>query len=150
MGRQIGLDEIAAVRCTNTCLVRNARFNAARYGHRVTAVDDYLADVDEPARSALQHIRDLVKDVVPEAEEGRSYGMPALRYNKKPLLGFVAAKSHLSVFPFSPEVIDKVRDRLDGFELSKGTIRFSAAQPIPDDVLRDVVQARLEEITSAR
>ena len=116
----------------------------------MSAVDDYLVDVDEPARSALQHIRDLVKDVVPEAEEGRSYGMPALRYSKKPLLGFVAAKNHLSVFPFSPEVIDEVRDRLDGFELSKGTIRFSAAQPIPDDVLSDIVRARLEEITRAR
>lgn len=55
-------------------------------------MDDYLLDIEESARSALQHIRDLVKAVVPEAEEGRSYGMPALRYNKRPLLGFVAAK----------------------------------------------------------
>lgn len=112
-------------------------------------VDDYLIDVAEPSRSTLQHIRDLVKDVVPEAEEGHSYGMPALRYKKKPLLGFIAAKNHLSVFPFSPQVIDALRDRLDGFELSKGTIRFSAEHPIPDDVLRDIVRMRVEEITGA-
>ena len=112
-------------------------------------VDDYLIDVAEPSRSTLQHIRDLVKDVVPEAEEGRSYGMPALRYKKKPLLGFIAAKNHLSVFPFSPQVIDALRDRLDGFELSKGTIRFSATHPIPDDVLRDIVRMRVEEISGA-
>jgi uncharacterized protein YdhG (YjbR/CyaY superfamily) len=115
----------------------------------VSAVDDYLLDVDEPALSALQHVRDLVKSVVPEAEEGRSYGMPALRYNKKPLLGFVAAKNHLSVFPFSPAVIDRLRDRLDDFDVSKGTIRFSVAHPSPDDVLSDIVRARLEEITAA-
>ena len=114
----------------------------------MSAVDDYLLNVDEPARSALQHIRELVKVVVPEAKEGRSYGMPALRYHKKPLLGFVAAKNHLSVFPFSPAVIDRLRDRLDGFDMSKGTIRFSVAHPIPDDVLSDIVRARLEEITS--
>jgi uncharacterized protein YdhG (YjbR/CyaY superfamily) len=111
-------------------------------------VDDYLVGVGEPARSALQHIRDLVKGVVPEAEEGSSYGMPALRYKKKPLLGFIAAKNHLSIFPFSPNVIDALRDRLDGFELSKGTIRFSAGHTIPDDVLVDIVRMRAEEITS--
>jgi len=115
----------------------------------MSAVDDYLLSVDEPDRSALEHVRDLVKGVAPEAEEGRSYGMPALRYNKKPLLGFVAAKKHLSICPFSPAVIDNLRDRLDGFELSKGTIRFSAVHPIPDDVLGDIVRARLAEITRA-
>ena len=109
-------------------------------------VDDYLIGVAEPSRSALQHVRDLVKDVVPEAEEGSSYGMPALRYQKKPLLGFIAAKNHLSIFPFSPNVIDALRDRLDGFEVSKGTIRFSAAHPIPDDVLGDIVRMRVDEI----
>jgi uncharacterized protein YdhG (YjbR/CyaY superfamily) len=115
----------------------------------VSAVDDYLLELEEPARSTLQHILDLVKLIVPEAEEGRSYGMPALRYNKRPLLGFVAAKNHLSVFPFSPAVIERLHDRLDGFVVSKGTIRFSAAHPIPDDVLSAIVRARLEEITRA-
>lgn len=115
----------------------------------MSAVDDYLLELEEPARSTLQHILDLVKLIVPEAEGGRSYGMPALRYNKRPLLGFVAAKNHLSVFPFSPAVIERLHDRLDGFVVSKGTIRFSAAHPIPDDVLSAIVRARLEEITRA-
>ena len=43
----------------------------------------------------------------------------------KPLLGFSAAKAHLSIFPFSPAAIDAVKDRLEGFDLAKGTIRFS-------------------------
>ena len=94
----------------------------------------------------MEHIRSLVRAMVPEVEEGTSYGMPALKLQKKPLLGFIAAKHHLSVFPFSSEVIDAVRDRLEGFELSKGTIRFSAANPIPDDVLRDIVSSRLGQI----
>jgi uncharacterized protein YdhG (YjbR/CyaY superfamily) len=113
----------------------------------MSAIDDYLAGLDEPARAALDRVRLLVKAVVPDAEEGKSYGMPALRYNKKPLLGFLAAKTHLSVFPFSPEVIDAVRDRLDGFDLSKGTIRFAATHPLPDDLLQDIVRLRLAEIS---
>jgi uncharacterized protein YdhG (YjbR/CyaY superfamily) len=110
-------------------------------------MDDYLADVAEPDRAALERIRRVVKELVPQAEEGKSYGMPALKYNKRPLVGFVAAKKHLSLFPFSPAVIDALTDRLDGFELSKGTIRFTAEHQLPDDVLRDVVMLRLDEVS---
>ena len=113
----------------------------------MSEMDDYLADVAEPDRAALERIRRVVKELVPQAEEGKSYGMPALKYNKRPLVGFVAAKKHLSLFPFSPAVIDALTDRLDGFELSKGTIRFTAEHQLPDEVLRDVVMLRLGEIS---
>ena len=113
----------------------------------MSEMDDYLADVAEPDRAALERIRRVVKELVPQAEEGKSYGMPALKYNKRPLVGFVAAKKHLSLFPFSPAVIEALTDRLDGFELSKGTIRFTAEHQLPDEVLRDVVMLRLDEIS---
>ena len=89
----------------------------------------------------------MVKEVAPQAEEGKSYGMPAFKVNKRPLIGFITAKKHLSLFPFSPEVIEAVSDRLAGFELSKGTIRFTADHPVPDDLLRDIVALRLAEIS---
>jgi uncharacterized protein YdhG (YjbR/CyaY superfamily) len=109
-------------------------------------VDDYFASLDASTRAVFEHIRALAMDTVPEAEDGRSYGMAALRYKRKPLLGFLAAKDHLSVFPFSPKVVDSVRDRLAGFELSKGTIRFTIDRPLPDDVVREVVRLRTDEI----
>lgn len=110
------------------------------------AVDDYLGGLDPPARAAFEHIRNLVMGMVPEAEQGTSYGMAALKYNKKPLLGFLAAKHHLSIFPFSSRAVDAVRGRLTGFELSKGTIRFTAATPVPDEVIGEMVRHRMEEI----
>ena len=112
-------------------------------------MDDYFGGLDAPSRAAFEHIRNLVMDVVPEAEQGTSYGMAALRYRQKPVLGFRAAKHHLSIFPFSSRVIDAVRDRLTGFELSKGTIRFTVAMPLPDEIVRDIVRHRIEEIVGA-
>ena len=112
----------------------------------MSAVDDYFDGLDASQRAAFEHIRNLVVDMVPEAEQGTSYGMAALMYKQKPLLGFLAAKHHLSIFPFSSRVIDVVRDRLAGFKLSKGTIRFTVATPLPDDVVRDIVRLRIEEI----
>jgi uncharacterized protein YdhG (YjbR/CyaY superfamily) len=113
----------------------------------MTEVDDYLAGLDAQPRAALEHVRRLALAEAPEAEPGRSYGMPALKYGGKPLIGFVAAKDHLSVFPFSPAVVEAVKDRLVGYAVSKGTIRFTVETPIPDAVLREVVRLRLAEIT---
>lgn len=115
----------------------------------VTEVDDYLAGLDEPASRTFRRVRDLALEVAPDAEQGRSYGMAALRLRGKPLLGFLAARQHLSIFPFSTDVVDAVRDRLPEHDLSKGTIRLTADLPLPDDVVRDVVRLRAREITGA-
>jgi uncharacterized protein YdhG (YjbR/CyaY superfamily) len=116
----------------------------------MSAVDDYLNGLPPPQKAALERVRAVVEAVAPEAEEGVSYGMPAFLYAGRPLLGFRAAKRHLSVFPFSPSAIEAVKGRLGGFDLSKGTIRFSPVTPLPEEVLSDVVRARKEEIATRR
>jgi uncharacterized protein YdhG (YjbR/CyaY superfamily) len=110
------------------------------------AIDDYLDGLSPAQKAALARVRDIVSAVAPEAEEGVSYGMPALRYAGRPLLGFRAAKRHLSVYPFSPAAIEAIKARLGGFDLSKGTIRFSPERPLPEDVLADLVRVRKQEI----
>src|ERR671915_1086479 len=102
-------------------------------------MDDYLGGLPREQREALARVRAIVDRVAPDAEEGVRYGMPAFLFAGRPLLGFRAAKAHLSVFPFSPAAVEAVEDRLEGFSLSKGTIRFSPERPVPEDVLVDLV-----------
>ena len=109
-------------------------------------IDDYLAGLAPAERDALRRVVDVALRVAPDAEEGTSYGMPALRLRGRPLLGITAAAAHLSVFPFSPAVVEAVAGDLDGFSLSKGTIRFTADHPIPDAVVERVVSLRREEL----
>lgn len=116
---------------------------------RVAGLDDFLAGLEPDARAAFERLVRLVRGEVPEAEPGTSYGMAALRYRGRPLVGFAEAKRHLSLFPFSPEVVDAVRGRLEGFDLSKGTIRFTVDHPLPDDVVADVARLRAAEIGAA-
>jgi uncharacterized protein YdhG (YjbR/CyaY superfamily) len=71
-----------------------------------------------------------------------SYGMPAFKYKKRPLLGFRVSKNHFSVFPFSPEAVDAARAELAGFQLSKGTVRFTPDTPIPDSALEQLLRHR--------
>lgn len=114
----------------------------------MSVFDEYLVTVPEPQRAELERIRQVVRRTVPDAEEGTSYGMPAFKYKNRPLLGFRASKNHLSVFPFSPEAVDAARDELAGFDLSKGTVRFTPEKPIPDSALQRLLRERLREIES--
>ena len=109
-------------------------------------VTEYLAGVDERDRSALEHVIALAREVVPDAEEGTSYGMPALLYRGKALLSAMAAAKHLAVYPFSPAAVSAVEPRLEGWSHAKGTIRFSSDHPLPDGVVRDLVTRRVEQI----
>jgi len=72
--------------------------------------------------------------------------MAALMYKSSPLLGFRAAKNHLSIFPFSSEAVDAVRDQLRAFHLSKGTVRFTTETPLPEQAVHEMLRHRVAEI----
>jgi uncharacterized protein YdhG (YjbR/CyaY superfamily) len=112
-------------------------------------VTDYIAGLDEPARSVLERYRLRTLAVVPEAEEGTSYGMAALRYRGRPLISVVSTKQGYSVFPFSSTVVESVIAGLEGFESTKGGIRFTDERHLPDDAYDTLVEQRRDEIDAA-
>lgn len=111
---------------------------------------DLIASTDGETRAVLEEVLDRALDIVPEAVEDLSYGTPALRYRGSPLIGVRVGAKHLSLFPFSPDVVAAVASRLAGYSLSKGTIRFTADQPVPADVLDAIVELRRAEIDAAK
>ena len=62
-------------------------------------VNTYLADIEEPKRSTLQRLRQTILEVVPEAEEGISYGVPAFRVRGNVIAGFTAFKNISAICP---------------------------------------------------
>lgn len=108
-------------------------------------MDDYLAKVPEPARSTLNKVRAVVRAVVPaEATEVISYGIPAFKY-KKVLVWYAAFSDHCSFFP-TGSIIEKFKNELEGYRLSKGTIQFPVDNPLPAALVKKMVKARLAEI----
>jgi uncharacterized protein YdhG (YjbR/CyaY superfamily) len=111
------------------------------------SIDDALAGLPQPEHAALLRVIDIARRLAPQAVDGVSYGVPALKVGGKPLIGVKASAHHLSVYPFSPAAIEVVRTGLDGFSVSKGTIRFTAERPVPEVLIKRLVAARLAEIT---
>jgi uncharacterized protein YdhG (YjbR/CyaY superfamily) len=116
----------------------------------VGEVTDYNATLPPEVAELLDGMRRRALELVPDAVEGRSYSMPALLYQGKGLIAAVQTAKHLALYPFSGKVVTQVAERLTDFSLSRGTIRFSVAQPIPADVLDDIVQLRAAEIDAGR
>jgi uncharacterized protein YdhG (YjbR/CyaY superfamily) len=113
-------------------------------------MDNYLSGLSANQRSALEHLRKVIAETAPDAEEGRSYGMPAFRFRGRPLVGFQAARDHLGFYPMSPALIEAHATELAGFDTSKGTIRFTPDRPIPDELVRTIVRERLAELDASR
>jgi uncharacterized protein YdhG (YjbR/CyaY superfamily) len=109
-------------------------------------VDRYLARIEEPKRSTLQKLRKSVLKVIPEAEEGISYGMPAFRMNGKVVAGFAAFKDHLSYLPHSGLVLSQLSDELVAYSMTKGSLHFPVDAPLPDGLVEKLVTVRLRQL----
>lgn len=109
-------------------------------------IDDYLAGLDATSREALGALRMTLLKLLPDAEQGISYGMPALKVAGKAVAGFAAFKKHLSYFPHSSTVFPALEGDLAGYETSKGALKFTADAPLPAALVRKLVKARLREL----
>ena len=111
---------------------------------RPTTPDEYLAALDDPEREALQRVREIVKDEIPEVEERITYGMPGFNYEGKYLMAYAPFKDHLSVFPGAAAIAGA--RGLENFKVSKGTVQFTLENELPDSLIRELVFLRKREI----
>jgi uncharacterized protein YdhG (YjbR/CyaY superfamily) len=109
-------------------------------------IDAYLAGLEEPKRSTLEALRKAILEVVPDAEQGLSYGVPAFKVGGKAVAGFAAFTNHLSYLPQSGSVLAEVGDDVAGYETSKGALKFAIDEPLPKRLVRTLVTARLREL----
>ena len=108
-------------------------------------IDEYLVGVSPDKRAALQKLRETIRSIVPEAEEGFSYGMPAFRLDGKPIAGFAAAAKHCTYFPMSGSTVEALKKELKGYDTSKGAVRFQPDKPLPVALVRKLIKTRIKE-----
>jgi len=108
-------------------------------------IDEYLDRLDEPKRSTLSRLRRDILAVVPDAEQGISYAVPAFKVAGKTIAGFAAFKNHLSYLPHSGAVFPELAEELAGYGKSSGALRFPVDQPLPPELVEKLIAVRLRQ-----
>lgn len=86
----------------------------------------------------------MLVSMVPEGEEGISYGVPAIRVRGTPVAGYAYAKGHCSYFPHSGSVLSQVEpELLQGYDWAKGTLRFPVDRLPDEGLIHRLVELRL-------
>lgn len=108
----------------------------------ISNVDEYIACFPANTQNILKQIRKVIKKTAPHAEEVISYQMPAYKQNGV-LVYFAAYKNHIGFYP-TASGIAAFQDKISIYKSSKGAIQFPIDQPMPLNLIEEIVKHRLE------
>ena len=108
-------------------------------------IEQYLGTLDEPERATLAQLRDTIVEIIPDAEQCISYGMPAFRLGGKTVAGFAAFKSHLSYLPHSGNVLPQLAKETEGYTKTKSSLHFAVDRPLPKKLVKKLLDVRIAE-----
>ena len=108
----------------------------------------YIAACPPKARAALKQVRATIRATAPKAEDAFSYRIPAFRLDGRVLVWYAAFTNHYSMFPVGTDIVRGLGKAGEGYETSKGTIRFPLDAKVPVALVKKLVKARMAHLTS--
>ena len=90
-------------------------------------------------------MRRAIVEVVPDAEQGISYRLPAFRIRGQVIAGLAAFKDHLSYLPHTGSVLPELQDEVAGYETTKGSLHFPVDEPLPPALVKKLIDVRIRQ-----
>lgn len=110
---------------------------------KVETIDEYLAKCAPELQERLATLRKVIHEAAPESTEKISYQMPTFYLNGN-LVHFAVAKHHIGFYP-TPSAISAFSTQLSTYKTSKGAVQFPLNQPLPYELIAEMVRFRVTE-----
>lgn len=107
------------------------------------SIDEYIAGFPDDIQALLQSVRATIHAAATDAVERISYQMPTFVLHGN-LVHFAALKNHIGFYP-TPSGIEAYRDELARYRSTKGAVQFPISEPLPLDLIAQVVRFRVTE-----
>jgi len=107
------------------------------------SVDEYICSFPENTQKKLTELRNIIRKMAPEATEKISYQMPAYSFNGV-LIYFAGYAKHVGFYP-GKATIEAFNSELINFKTLKGTVQFQLNQPLPENLIKQLVLFRISE-----
>jgi len=105
-----------------------------------TPITDYILQFPPELQEKLNALRAAILEIVPEATEKISYGIPTFYLNGN-LVHFAGYKTHIGFYPGS-EGIEHFASEFAGYKFSKGAVQFPLDRLLPLDLVRRITAYR--------
>ena len=106
-------------------------------------IEEYIARFPTDVQEKLTKLRATIREAAPNAGEKMSYQMPTFTLEGN-LVHFAAYKNHIGFYPM-PSGIEKFKRELSVYKGAKGSVQFPLDQPLPYDLVREIVTFRVQE-----
>ena len=111
-------------------------------------VSAHLKKFGPDQRKILTELRNYISSRLPHAEQVIKYGIPTFLIEGVPVIGFEGFKNHNSIFPYSGSFNARLKNDLENYEKTKGSIHFEAELSIPKPLLNKILHERISQINS--
>lgn len=115
----------------------------------INEADKYISSFPRDIQQILKKIRRIILEEAPDASESITYKMPAYKTNGKPLVYFAGFTKHIGLYA-TPSAHTSFSDELAKYKHGKGSVQFPLNQPIPYDLIRNIVKFKVIENKSSR
>jgi len=104
-------------------------------------VDEYISGAPKEMQEKLKELRKFIKDIVPQAEERISYGMPYYDYKGR-LVYFALMKNHIGLY-IPPPIIEHYKIDLQAYGTTKSAVHLPLMKELPKALIKKLIQARV-------
>lgn len=113
--------------------------------HRHESPAQYYKSIDPTQAKTIKQIIKAIQDKYSELELVIAWNQPMLRKGTFYVFGASVSKNHISIAPWSTEVLDMFRPKLTEYRVTKKTIAVPNDWEVDVKLLQAIVKARLAE-----